>query len=175
MSKRQIKNTLKKANKTKKVGRKGERKGMKKGDRKGMMKTKKNRISFKKMSKRKLKSTLKKAKRKIHKQLKYISMKGGAGEGKDVKMHKEVPQDPNQSEESIESTKAAAEVSNQANIFNDLKPNVVESFSGMSVGEGSVFSSQPFSLAGGAKMPKPMKRLRKTMKKRLQLIKKHKK
>lgn len=167
MSKRQIKNKLKKANKTKKVGRKGERKGLMK-----TKKNRKNRISFKKMSKRKLKSTLKKAKRKIRQQLKYISMKGGAGDGK---MHKEVPQDPNQSEESIESTKAAAEISNQANVFNELEPNVVESFSGMSVGEGSVFSSQPFSLAGGAKMPKPMKRLRKTMKKRLQLIKKHKK
>ena len=99
MSKRQIKNKLKKANKTKKVGRKGERKGPMK-----TKKNRKNRISFKKMSKRKLKSTLKKAKRKIRQQLKYISMKGGAGDGK---MHKEVPQDPNQSEESIESTKAA--------------------------------------------------------------------
>ena len=137
-------------------------------------KNRKNRISFKKMSKRKLKTTLKKAKKKIYKQLKNIAMKGGSNDGKKVKMHKEVPQDPNQSEDSIESTKSAAEVSNQANVLNQLEPNVVEPFTGMSSNSYSVFSSQP-TMLGGGKMPKPMKHLRKTMKKRLKLIKKHKK
>jgi hypothetical protein len=153
------KSTKKQVSKTKKgEKRKGENK----------KRTLKKRISFKKMSKRKLKSTVKKAKKKIHKQLKYISMKGGSKNGD--KMHKEVPQDPNQSKESIESTKAAAEVSNQANIFNELKPNVIESFAGMDSSTYSVFSSQPYLLLGGAKMPKPIKRRRKTMKKRLKMV-----
>ena len=143
----------------------------KKGEkRKGKIKkrTLKKRISFRKMSKRKLKATVKKAKKKIHQQLKYISMKGGSKSGD--KTHKEVPQDPNQSKESIESTKAAAEVSNQAKVFNELKPNVIESFASIDSSTHSVFSSQPYSLLGGAKMPKPIKRRRKTMKNRLKMI-----
>lgn len=176
MSKRGVKKTLKKS-------KKGEKRSKKLALRRKAIKSRKNRknrMSFKKMPKRKLKRTLKKAKKKIQQQLKHIGMKGGSkdgkavGEGKNVKMHKEVPQDPNQSEDSVESTKAAAEVSNQANVFNELEPNVIESFSGISSGSQSIFSSQP-SLLGGAKMPKPIKQLRKTMKKRLKLMKKHSK
>lgn len=158
------KSTKKRISKTKK-GEKRKRKEKKR--------TLKKRISFKKMSSHKLKATLKKAKKKIRQQLKFISMKGGSKNvDKPVKMLKEVPQDPNQSDDSVESTKAAAEVSNQANIFNEIKPDVIETFSGIDSSSHSVFSSQPYSLLGGAKMPKPMKRRRKTLKKRLKIVNK---
>jgi|TARA_R110002020_G_scaffold194984_8_gene395941 hypothetical protein len=130
--------------------------------------SKKKRKSYKNMNKRKLKITLRRAKRKIQHRLKNI-MKGG---GK-VETIKEVPQDPNQSPDSIEATKGATEVANQANVFNELEPNVVEPYVGMSSGNHSVFSSEPYSLllGGGKNMPRKMKKKRKTLKKRIKLIK----
>jgi hypothetical protein len=122
-------------------------------------KTIKNRISFKNMHKKKLKKTLKKAKKKIQRHLKHIYMKGGS------KIRKEVPQDPNQSKDSITSTKAAAEIANQADVLNGVKADVIEPFSSIDSSSHSVFSSQPYSLLGGSK-----KHRRTAMKKRMRLI-----
>ena len=153
-------------------------------------KTKKNlkiRISVKNMSKRKLKKTVKKANQKRKQRLnilsksksksKYMSMKGGAGTLKKVEIKKEVPQDPNQSASSIEATKLASEVLNDANVLNQLNPDVVESFSGLSSTNGSIFSSQPFLLGGGSKhkntLPTKLKQRRKTIKRQSKLLKKY--
>ena len=173
--------------KTKQKTKKGEKRNVAKNRSKNN-KTKKNlkiRISVKNMSKRKLKKTVKKANKKRKQRLnilsksksKYMSMKGGAGTLKKVEIKKEVPQDPNQSASSIEATKLASEVLNDANVLNQLNPDVVESFSGLSSTNGSIFSSQPFLLGGGSKhkntLSNKLKQRRKTIKRQSKLLKKY--
>lgn len=113
----------------------------------GIMKSKKNRknrISFKKMSKRKLVKTIKKAKKKLQRHLKKLIMKGGADT-----TYSEIPRNPNETPDSMETSAGTAMVANDVGELNVLKPEI----------------------KGGAKLPKSMKNKRNVTMKRLKKFK----